>query len=125
MGDPTTPPRPAVLVPLEGTPRQVTYGESVRRSMMAVLGRCAPPDVLERLDRVKDATWWIANKGKPLAAIRWPAPHQREDVEPRQTTSPCSRYVAPRARSRLRLRFSSSCSWTAANRSSSLRAGTS
>jgi len=63
-------------VGLVGTPKQVAFGESVRRSMLAVLRRSAPEDVLELLLSVKDATWWIANRNKPLDEIRWPSAHQ-------------------------------------------------
>ncbi len=81
-----TPAARAAPVPLEGTPGQVAYGESVRRGMLAVLRRSAPPDVLELLYSVKDATWWIANRGKPLDAIRWPSPHQLAPGDPSSST---------------------------------------
>lgn len=78
MSEPTTTTKPtrAEPVPLEGTPGQVAFGESIRRGKLVALRRSASPEQLELLYSVKDATWWIANRARPLGEIRWPSPHQ-------------------------------------------------
>lgn len=45
---------------LEGTPKQVSWAEGIRMQALLLKWQDA---VLSKLARIKDATWWIANKG--------------------------------------------------------------
>jgi hypothetical protein len=62
-------------VALDGTPRQVTWAESIRSTRLASIHRRAP-ELLPVFSVIHDATWWIANKDASLAEIRWPRPEQ-------------------------------------------------
>lgn len=81
---------PAELVPLivprscpdqlTGTFKQVTYAESVRRSMLA-RARVQAPELVGLLLNVRDATWFLGNKTRPLSQLRYPKPEQMRGPE--------------------------------------------
>jgi hypothetical protein len=87
----------ALIVPrstpdrLEGTFRQVEYATSIRRSMLAVARRYHP-ELVDLLLCVRDATWFLGNRNRPLDQLRWPSPGQMIAPETREFIdgkSPC------------------------------------
>jgi hypothetical protein len=71
------------LPALSGSPAQVEYAKSVRPAKLAAIK--AEPMATERLlaamRGITSASWWIANKERPLAEIRWPKEWRSEARE--------------------------------------------
>jgi len=57
---------------LEGSFRQIEYANSIRKSMLAVARKYGPPELADLLLNVRDATWFIANRGRSLGQLKWP-----------------------------------------------------
>lgn len=66
----------AAPVALCGSPKQVVFAESIRRSMLRAAARSRMPQITNMLLCIRDATWFIANKGRPPSGLRWPAAQQ-------------------------------------------------
>jgi len=61
-------------VPLRGTARQVEWATSIRTDLLR--RAAAQPRLAQLLMTIDDATWFIANRGRPLEQLRWPAVEQ-------------------------------------------------
>jgi hypothetical protein len=73
---PYDPARP--LSALRGTAAQISAAESIRRSMLAVCRSARWLDIAAVLQRVNHAAWFLANRDRPLAKLKWPGPDQME-----------------------------------------------
>jgi hypothetical protein len=71
---------------LAGTQAQVAYAATIRRSMLAVARRYGPPELVDMFMGVRDSTWFIANRNRPLDQLRWPSPSQMIAPETREPT---------------------------------------
>ena len=60
----------AGLPPLEGSTKQVAWAEQLRGELIHGAERAGDLDLVDRIRAVRDATWFIANKGRPLSALR-------------------------------------------------------
>ena len=60
----------AGLPPLEGSTKQVAWAERLREELIRALEQTGALDLVDRVRAVSDATWFIANKGRPLSALR-------------------------------------------------------
>lgn len=78
--------RPA---PLVGSEAQVRYGRSVRAALLLRLDRGGLGELAAAARCVTDPGWWIANHGRTLAEVRWPAPHQMEVPLPTGSCPEC------------------------------------
>jgi hypothetical protein len=65
-------------VPLRGTGGQIKYAESCRDSILYRAKKSGNGILHSVAMCVTDATWFIANKDKPLDQIHWPAARQME-----------------------------------------------
>ena len=58
------------LPPLDGSLKQVAWAERVREELIHALEQAGALDLVDRVRGVRDATWFIANKDRSLAALR-------------------------------------------------------
>ena len=58
------------LPSLVGSTRQVAWAEQLRGELIRGVERAGDPDLVHRIRAVRDATWFIANRDYPLAALR-------------------------------------------------------
>jgi hypothetical protein len=72
VGDRTAP------AALRGTEAQVKFAESCRGSILYRAKRSNNGILHAVALCVADASWFIANKDKPLAEIHWPTPRQMD-----------------------------------------------
>lgn len=72
----------AVPDQLIGTARQIEFASSIRRSFLAVARKYAPADIVDMMMCIRDSTWWIANRSRPLDKLKWPSPAQMRSSDP-------------------------------------------
>jgi hypothetical protein len=48
----------------------VAWAEQLRGELIRGVERAGDPDLVRRIRAVNDASWFIANKDRPLAALR-------------------------------------------------------
>lgn len=66
-------------IPLQGSERQVSAARSLRFSMTEFANKAGDPEYSMLLSCVRDASWFLANKGLHPPALRcWPRPDQME-----------------------------------------------
>jgi hypothetical protein len=58
------------LPPLDGSLKQVAWAERLREQLIRALEQSGAVDLVDRVLAVRDATWFIANRDRPLAALR-------------------------------------------------------
>ena len=58
------------LPPLEGSSKQVAWAEQLRGELIRGVERAGDLDLVHRVRAVRDATWFIANRHRQLAALR-------------------------------------------------------
>ena len=58
------------LPPLEGSTKQVAWAARLRGELIGEAERAGDLDLADRIRAVHDATWFIANRGRPLSALR-------------------------------------------------------
>ena len=58
------------LPPLEGSSKQVAWAEQLRGELIRGVERAGDLDLVDRIRAVHDATWFIASRDRPLAALR-------------------------------------------------------
>ena len=60
----------AGLPPLEGSTKQVAWAEQLRGELIHGAERAGDLDLVDRIRAVYAASWFIANRDRPLAALR-------------------------------------------------------
>lgn len=73
--------------PLRGSEAQVKFAASCRDSILYRAKKSGNGILHSVALCVADASWFIANKDKPLDAIHWPAPSQMEGPESDQISA--------------------------------------
>ena len=58
------------LPPLDGSLKQAAWAERLREELIRALEQTGALDLVDRVLAVRDATWFIANRDRPLAALR-------------------------------------------------------
>jgi hypothetical protein len=58
------------LPPLNGSLKQAAWAERLREELIRALEQTGALDLVDRVCAVRDATWFIANRDRPLAALR-------------------------------------------------------
>jgi hypothetical protein len=67
-------PEGSPLPRLRGSSRkQEAFAEATRASLLPAWARFWPPDVIQAVRAIDDATWWLANRGKRYDEVRFPA----------------------------------------------------
>lgn len=72
-------------VRLRGSERQVQFAESCRDQLLYRTKHGGRPDLHAVAMCVADSSWFIANKEKPLAEIRWPSVEQMAERGDRES----------------------------------------
>jgi hypothetical protein len=57
------------LPPLDGSLKQVAWAERLREQLIRALEQSGALDLVDRVLAVRDATWFIANRDRPLTAL--------------------------------------------------------
>jgi hypothetical protein len=68
----------ASLAALRGTPGQVAWAQAIRVGLLAEARRAGDLDAAAVIASVIDSSWFIANRGRPIARLRWPRADQLE-----------------------------------------------
>ena len=63
-------------VTLRGTEKQVKYAMELRSKLVFILEHKGQMDKVDLVNGIEDATWFLAQKGKPLKNYRWPVEKQ-------------------------------------------------
>ena len=68
--DPLPPGKP--LPPLEGTPNQIKWAQSLRSDLLGIAVKVLPANVWQGMKTITDSGWWIANANNPPTSYKWP-----------------------------------------------------
>jgi hypothetical protein len=61
---------------LKGTDEDVRFAEQLRAKLVFIFEHRGQMETVDAINRIEDASWFVAHKGKPLSEYNWPVPEQ-------------------------------------------------